>query len=131
MGLEALSRGAKWVDFVDTDRRVCQSLSEALVSFGAQARAAVSGIGADPFLQRAPVAYDLIFLDPPFADVALLHRTLHALGAGGWLAPGAMLYVEAHRDTDVPGLPGMLQQKEAMAGQVVCRLWRYAAQGES
>ncbi len=69
MGLEALSRGAKWVTFVDKDRRVIEILKRNITKadFAAQSKA-VSGnifrIGAPPTPEYG--LYDLVFVDPPY-----------------------------------------------------------------
>ncbi len=69
MGLEALSRGAAWVTFLDKDRRVLEILKKniARAAFTDRSRA----IGANiPSVGAAPSAefglYDLVFVDPPY-----------------------------------------------------------------
>lgn len=69
MGLEALSRGAKWVTFVDKDRRVVDILKRNIekADFVDQSKA-VSGnifrVGAPPTPEYG--LYDLVFVDPPY-----------------------------------------------------------------
>jgi 16S rRNA (guanine966-N2)-methyltransferase len=76
LGLEALSRGAAHADLVERDRRaaaVARANAEAL-GLGPE-EAAVLGMPARRALEDARgrgAAYDLVFLDPPYADAAVL-----------------------------------------------------------
>ncbi|MEW6648231.1 MAG: 16S rRNA (guanine(966)-N(2))-methyltransferase RsmD [Pseudomonadota bacterium] len=116
LGLEALSRGAAAVTFVDTDRRVVQQLEQNLKLLGARGASVVQGDALN-FLQRAPQAFDVVFLDPPFRR-NLLPACLEQLAAG-WLAEGARVYVESEAELGEPPLPPdweLLRSKQA--GQV-------------
>lgn len=69
MGLEALSRGAAWVTFLDKDRRVIEILKKniARAGLGDQCRAIAANIfsvGAAPAQEHE--LYDLVFVDPPY-----------------------------------------------------------------
>ena len=71
---------------------------------------------ADPISAGGP--FDLVFLDPPFAD-GLLAPALEALAPRGWLRPGARIYWETSAAGATPVLPdGMTQLRERRAGQV-------------
>ncbi len=92
LGLEALSRGAAHALLVERAPAavtVLRANVAALGLTGAQVHAGPLG----PLLAGAPPApYDLVLLDPPYAqDVA---ADLAALVGGGWLAPGAEVVVE-------------------------------------
>lgn len=124
LGLEALSRGAAAVTFVDSDPRAVQALRERLVEWGAQGgtvvradaqtfvaagvrRVAEAGGVAEIAAGAGRVVADqfgLVFLDPPFA-AGLLPPIAQALESGGWLAPGALLYVEAAAEDRLPEWP--------------------------
>ncbi|MDE2196733.1 MAG: 16S rRNA (guanine(966)-N(2))-methyltransferase RsmD [Gammaproteobacteria bacterium] len=92
LGLEALSRGARQVTFVDQERQVVQAIGAHLQTLGATGGEVVQA-EALAFLRGTPAAFDIVFLDPPFAS-ELLAATLPALTQGGWLAHGAHLYME-------------------------------------
>ena len=66
LGIEALSRGAARVIFVENDRRALAVLRENLVSLGLQHQATVLPADATTFLARAE-PYDLLLLDPPYS----------------------------------------------------------------
>ena len=93
LGLEALSRGAAHVTFVD-DGRVAQGLIRKnieLTQSSAQTellRRDATRLGACP---GAP--YDLVFLDPPYGK-GVGDKALEAARGGGWLAPGALIVWE-------------------------------------
>lgn len=90
LGLEALSRGAAQATFVEADRRVARTLRENLqvVDGGRLVVRRVAAFLADP---PAEPAFDLVFLDPPYARDHLA-PTLAALGP--WLTPGAVVCVD-------------------------------------
>ena len=104
LGLEAVSRGAAFALFVETDeaaRGAIRDNIEALALFGRTRihRRDATDLGQRP--ASAGPAFDLAFLDPPYAG-GLGERALAALGAGGWLAPGALcVWERAADETDL------------------------------
>jgi 16S rRNA (guanine966-N2)-methyltransferase len=95
-GIEALSRGAARTVFVEADRRVVGTIAENLVRTGlAGERAVVVRADAAAWLDgdgRTAGPFDLVFVDPPYAESALLERLLATLGAdaaGQLLSPQA------------------------------------------
>ncbi len=127
LGLEALSRGAGFVTFVEAAPAVARRLQENLRLLGVEEAAEVRRADARRLLRRPPSRpYDLVFLDPPFA-LDLLPALCRELEAGGWLAPGAWIYLEQERRRPWFELPaGWRLHREAGAGQVACRLVRRA-----
>ena len=119
LGLEALSRGAAEVTFVDKERPAADAIRGHLELLKAAGGTVVQ---ADAFawLAGTPKPVDLVFLDPPF-DAELVPEACARL-AQGWLKPGAWLYVE-HAAERVPALPPeWLVLKESRAGRVGFRL---------
>lgn len=96
LGLEALSRGAAEVTFVESHRQAARSLRELLAAWQAPNGRVRDG-DALGVLAGAAQPMDLVFLDPPFA-AGLLKPVAAALTAGGWLADGALVYVEHAAD---------------------------------
>lgn len=119
LGLEALSRGAAQVTFVDREPAVAQAIRghlELLKSRGGE----VVQSDAFAWLAGVPQPYELVFLDPPFA--ADLVTEACARLAQGWLKPGAWVYVE-HAAEHIPAFPaGWQVLKESRAGRVGFRL---------
>ena len=114
LGLEALSRGAAQVTFVEQDARAARELALRLVEWQAQG-GRVMRADALRFLAGPAEAFGVAFLDPPFAS-DLLSRAAGALAAHGWLAPGALVYVESAARGALPALPAnwrLLKAKQA------------------
>jgi len=115
LGIEALSRGAAAVQFVERDAKAAQALRGNLARL--KAGGEVSCADAAVFLRGPAQPHDLVFLDPPFA-LDLWSGLARQLEEGGWLAPAAWIYVESPRGV-TPGLPGHWQvHKEGVAGEV-------------
>lgn len=124
LGIEALSRGATSVQFVERDMRAAQALRDNLARLKTKA-GQVTVLDADLFLRGAPQAQDLVFLDPPFA-LELWSVLAQQLEQGGWLAAQAWIYVESPRVT-APALPPNWQlHREGHAGEVRFALYRRA-----
>ena len=108
LGFEAMSRGAVFCLFVETDagaRGAIRDNIEALGLFGAtrlHRRSAVN-LGAKPAGLGAP--FTLAFLDPPYGK-GFASPALAALGEGGWLADGAQAVIEQGKDEEPAGAPG-------------------------
>jgi 16S rRNA (guanine(966)-N(2))-methyltransferase RsmD len=97
LGLEALSRGASEVTFVDSAPAAIRALRTNLETLGAEA--IVERRDARSFLGRASAAgrqYDLVFLDPPYRLAGRLGRELGET-LPGVLADGAVVVSESDR----------------------------------
>lgn len=78
LGIEALSRGAAWCDFVEQNSKVVAIIHDNLVGTGFEAQGKVHSASVPTFLTRHSATlkggaasdeqtYDIIFLDPPYA----------------------------------------------------------------
>jgi 16S rRNA (guanine966-N2)-methyltransferase len=95
LGLEALSRGAGSVVFVESSPRVLPVLRANLAAVGLPGGRIVAGSVPRIVAGRAPGVFDLVLADPPYdvpADEVL--GVLRGLTGHGWLAPGAVVVVE-------------------------------------
>jgi 16S rRNA (guanine966-N2)-methyltransferase len=95
LGLEALSRGAAHVRFVESDRRAGAVLRRNVEALGLPgAQLSIADVAA--VLQADPGRpYDVVLADPPYAlGTDELNRVLAGLSTGHWLATGALLVVE-------------------------------------
>jgi 16S rRNA (guanine966-N2)-methyltransferase len=71
LGIEALSREAGWIDFVDQNNKSCKIIKENLEKTGFSAKAHVYCCTVAKALGFLEERYGLIFLDPPYADSSL------------------------------------------------------------
>ncbi len=117
LGLEAASRGAGQVVLVERNAAVARQLI-ANVQTLAAADVEVIATDALTWLAGDPKPFDIVFLDPPFAD-GLLAPACALLAAHGWLAPGARIYLESADRAGFPPLSDAWELvREGTAGQV-------------
>ncbi len=122
LGLEALSRGAAHVTFVERERGAVRELRARLSEWGAR-DARVERGDARAFLAHGAHPFDIVFLDPPFAS-GLLEEAAALLEGGGWLSEAALIYVEYGAREGVPPLPaGWVALKAKRAGEVGYHLY--------
>ena len=70
LGIEALSRGARWVDFVERNNRQCGVIKDNLATVGFTERASVRCADVTKILKELSGSYSLIMLDPPYKLVS-------------------------------------------------------------
>jgi 16S rRNA (guanine966-N2)-methyltransferase len=95
LGLEALSRGAATVVFVESAPGVLPVLKENVATVGLPGGRVVAGSVPTVVAGAPPARFDVVLADPPYAtplDEVL--TVLRGLATGGWLAPEAVLVVE-------------------------------------
>jgi len=77
LGIEALSRGAASATFVERSTEALKALRKNIAVTGFTDRADVVAADVSSFIERSIAGpYDVVFCDPPFADVSLLEATL-------------------------------------------------------
>ncbi len=104
LGIEALSRGAAWCDFVDKDKKCAEVIKENLVNTRFEDKAKVYTMKAKTFIQRpdkgeALDKVDFIFLSPPYAqgvDLELLKKLAKISKSRG------LVIFEHAKETEVP-----------------------------
>jgi 16S rRNA (guanine966-N2)-methyltransferase len=130
LGLEALSRGAARVHFVESDATAVRELRERLLEWGAQG-GTVERADTLRYLRGKPEPFDIVFLDPPFA-AGLLGTAAHLLDDREWLAPAALIYVESAARAELPALPASWRLLKAKrAGEVGYHLFEKGMPGEA
>ncbi|WP_031430238.1 16S rRNA (guanine(966)-N(2))-methyltransferase RsmD [Methylomicrobium agile] len=122
LGFEAASRGAKEIVQVESDATACKNLRANAAALGSNRNRIVEK-EVERFLSGPAEAFDLVFLDPPFAkNLALI--TCRLLEQNGWLADPARIYVEAEAGLALEGLPDNWELlKYKTAGEVAYRLF--------
>mgnify|MGYP003693750503 CR=1 FL=1 len=114
LGIEALSRGAAHVDFVEARIPAMQVLVANLDTLGLAGRARTWRLelpGAMKRLREALAKADLVLMDPPYGG-SLAVRTLEALGEPSTLRPGTTVVVEHHGKDDLPERLGSLERRD-------------------
>lgn len=113
LGIEALSRGADWCDFVDSSAAACRAIRTNLEKTRLADRALVHSMPVERFISAlaAKGPYDLILLDPPYALQGLPEILMH-IGSGVLVAPGTALLVEHSNRTALPAQIGPLAQEK-------------------
>ncbi|GAB3486583.1 16S rRNA (guanine(966)-N(2))-methyltransferase RsmD [Marinomonas epiphytica] len=123
LGLEALSRGAKSVVFVDTAKQVSQQMKANLSTLGANNAQVIQQSALEYLMTPPEHPMDIVFLDPPFRKHWL--DQIIPLLTPNWLAPNAYVYIEMEKEASLPELPKNWRlNKEKSAGQLVYRLFQ-------
>ncbi len=115
VGLEAISRGAAHVTFVERDPRAMAVIERNVASCGAGGRCIIVRSDAAKLTQRlASQRFDLVFLDPPY-DFVELDAVLAE--AAALVAPGGLVVLEHARRRDAPaGQPALTIGRQVTAG---------------
>ena len=127
LGLEALSRGAKELVFVEQMVAASRALQEQLVRLGGERKGQVVEMGATRYLRTPAAPFDIVFLDPPFGREALAEY-VPLLDAGNWVTVGGLVYLENEKLAGTPALPPHWELlKSKSAGEVGYHLARVNA----
>lgn len=148
LGLEALSRGAAALVFVEQAQSAARGLVRELERLEGLPKAGhprtglprwrVVEMGASRFLRTAlaggvsgagayGTAFDVVFMDPPFGQQALAEY-IPLLDAGGWVKTGGLVYLENEKSAGAPQLPAHWELlKSKSAGEVGYHLARVNA----
>lgn len=130
LGFESLSRGASYVQFVESSHiaaAAIQNSLELLKLNRASTRAQLQQSDALRFLARpASMTFGLVFLDPPFQS-NLIERAADLLEANSWLSDDATIYIECDASKSLADLPAnWLIRKQGKFGQSAFYLFQRA-----
>lgn len=118
LGFEAASRGAAEVVMLERDAVLVTRLREHARSLAAERIVRIEGADALQWLRGSARPFDIVFVDPPFGE-PVRTRICTLLSAGGWLAEGALVYVEASAAGEPEPLPpGWCPLRSGRAGRV-------------
>ena len=108
LGFEALSRGASFALFVETDDKARGVIRENMDAYGLFGRCRVhrrSATDLGPRPGSTGEAFDIVFMDPPYGK-GLGEQSLQRLSEGEWLKPGAIVVYERGSDEPEIDTPG-------------------------
>jgi 16S rRNA (guanine966-N2)-methyltransferase len=127
LGLEALSRGAREVVFVEQAHAAAEVLAAELGRLGGLPRARVLETRAQRYLAAPGDPFDGVFLDPPYGQ-EYLGECVALLDAQGWVKEGGWVYLESERAAGAPAVPPHWRLvKSKFAGEVGYHLARVSA----
>jgi 16S rRNA (guanine966-N2)-methyltransferase len=127
LGLEALSRGAAHVTFIDSAPEAVRAIGENLRTLAAAGQARIIRTDAtQPQPAPAGAACAVALLDPPYRS-GLGAPALAALARAGWLAPGALCVVEVGAREELPLVAGFAVIEQRRYGAAKLVFLRYQA----
>lgn len=125
LGLEALSRGAASVVFVDTGTEARGIIRDHIEAFGAGGVAKLLRRDATDLGPAGTMGpFNLVFLDPPYGR-GLGEKALASLAAGRWLARDAVIVLEESVDAALQLPPGFTIELRREYGAAAVRLLSY------
>ena len=135
IGIEALSRGARQVVFVESHPPAATLIRRNLESLGIRKGATILASDALRGLEILASGkkgkgfqYDYVFLDPPYAAAKDYACVLESLGSGNLLAPGGVVIAEHRRSFELPEGVGALQCYRVLKqGDAALSFYRRAA----
>ena len=124
LGIEALSRGAKSATFVDAREDACKLIKENLRRTKLEADAKVLRSDYLDYLKRCREAYDIIFLDPPYAEV-FLENALKRITEIDILHSGGIIVAERPLGKELPfEFEGYTRSKDYKYGKILLTIYR-------
>jgi 16S rRNA (guanine966-N2)-methyltransferase len=127
LGLEAVSRGAAFCLFVDSDPDARALVRANIEAFGLTGVTRIFRRDAADLGPAGTVApFNLAFLDPPYGE-GLAERALAALESGNWLVPRAVVVVEERAGTAIALPPAFTELDRRTYGDTQILIARYAA----
>jgi 16S rRNA (guanine966-N2)-methyltransferase len=109
VGIEALSRGATSADFVDQNSASCAVIRDNLISTGFSDVGRVHQVGVKQFVARGRQPYDLVIVDPPYADPEIL-PALQSLESSRLVQSGTVIAIGHSPRVELPERMGRLEQ---------------------
>lgn len=111
LGIEAISRGARQVLFVDNDRRNIKHIEDVAKQFEISSQIRTAASRVDDFLNGSPLPYDIVFSDPPY-DYPLMEKMITVIVNDGWLNDNGWLILEHDKRHDFREHPHCAYKRE-------------------
>lgn len=133
VGIEALSRGARMVYFVESSRRAAEAIRANLAALGITEGFEVAerdAMAALRLLEARPAAADVCFLDPPYRQTGDYEQVLSFLARSSLLKPGGLVIAEHDKRLDPGESFGTLcRYRKLRQGDQVLSFYRLAPAG--
>lgn len=122
LGIEAVSRGAAYCDFVEHTREAADCIQKNIANCGFERACRLHRADAFEFIRSTHRQYDLVFLDPPFHK-DMLPLVLPLVKAH--LNPNAIVYCESHiEDPEPPEVDGLERYAQTCYGTIRTTYYR-------
>ena len=130
LGIEALSRGAKRAVFVDHQAKACELIKENLRRTKFTAQGSVVRGDYLEYLKRTKEKFDIILLDPPYAEI-FLENALNCIAEIDILGDNGIIVAERpiEKSLDIQ-LPGFIRSKDYKYGKTLITLYRRQNEGD-
>lgn len=130
LGIEALSRGAARTVFVDAREDACRLIRENLRRTRFEEQGTVVRSDYLDYLKRSRETFDIILLDPPYAEV-FLENALKSITQIDILQTNGIIVAERPLGKDLPWeFPGYTRSRDYKYGKTLLTLYRKQPQGE-
>lgn len=127
LGIEALSRGAGWADFIDQQPKACAIIKANLREIGLAERGHVYCTGVGSALGFLKETYGVVFIDPPYAQADIIGGLLGQLAKHPVLYSGGVVVVcHASRSPLEASYDGLSLVKERRYGDTAVSIYRKA-----
>jgi 16S rRNA (guanine966-N2)-methyltransferase len=110
IGIEAISRGASSVYFVEQSRKACQIIRDNLKSLEVDEGFEILQIDLIKALKAITPPIDIAFVDPPYDRDEIYDACLQRFGTASILSPDGVLIIEHSKRKDLPATAGSLRQ---------------------
>ena len=111
LGIEALSRGAQWVEFVERGLKLCANIRSSVKQMAFDHRCQVHCAKAERAIASLMGGYDVVFMDPPYRQEGL-DDILASLDEAGIVKAGGLVIVEHSKLTDLEDKYGTLRRTD-------------------
>jgi 16S rRNA (guanine(966)-N(2))-methyltransferase RsmD len=134
IGIEALSRGASQVSFVENHAPAVELIRRNLESLAVKSGVTILAVDAHRALdmlndkkKSGDLPFEYIFVDPPYAAAEEYARVLHFLGTSDFLSPSTTVIVEHHHKFNFPEHLGALHRVRILKqGDAALSFFRFA-----
>jgi 16S rRNA (guanine966-N2)-methyltransferase len=130
IGIEAISRGAEQVYFVDQSRKACQMIRQNLAALEINEGLKIMEMDLIRALRLLDTTFDIAFIDPPYDYEGIYTDVLQRFGASPLLRPEGLLILEHSKRNVLPDSAGTLKKIRSLV-QGDAALAFYSSLGES
>ncbi len=125
LGLEAVSRGAEHIDFVEKNYKHVQIIKKNIAICGFAAKTRVNKKDVYDFLkENINKDYDLIFMDPPYGK-NYIGLALEIIEKNNLLARDGLIIIEHHKNDDIKEVKKFITLKDRNYGDTVIKIYKY------